>query len=79
MRGHGKAVVMINDWLVMRYADRVSGSVDVLQGVRVQKGKSAGGFAGLQVFGKSVAARFETEKRERETRQKLVCLIYKNR
>ena len=47
MRGHGEAVAMINDWLVMRYADRVSGSVDVLQGVRVQEEKSAGGFAGF--------------------------------
>lgn len=45
VRGLGKAVVMINDWLVMRYADRVSGWVDFLQGVRVQEGKSAGGGA----------------------------------
>ena len=40
---HGKAVVMIYDWLVMRYADLVSGRVDFLQGVRGQEGKSAGG------------------------------------
>lgn len=65
VRGCGKAVVMINDWLVMRYADRVSGWVDFLQGVRVQEGKSAGG---VQFFGKSTVVRFETEKRERGIR-----------
>mgnify|MGYP005768511697 CR=1 FL=1 len=65
VRGHGETVAMINDWLVMRYADRDSGSVDVLQSVRLKEGESAGG---VQFFGKSTVVRFETEKRKRGTR-----------